>query len=184
MSFYLEIFDPTSNPWEKVKDEIIDLENDIFGDETFDEETLKTGFENPDNTIIIMRDGDGRAIGYAWATPAKALYKEEDDYQVFQGREASENTAYIYSLGLRKEYQGKGLVVRLYDALNQSLLSKGYTRLHRDAEIKNGLAANILKNNQGKIINNFEHDSPYGKQMFIDMWIPFLFLPSIHHDGD
>lgn len=168
----IEIFDPARNPWEKIKEEILDLENDIFPDKgAYDEETLKNGFENPDNAIILMRDENGIAIGCAWATPAKALYKVEDDYEVFQGREASDDTAYIYNLGLRKKYRGKGLVVALYDALNQLLLSKGYTRLHRDTDIENGLAAKILKNNQSKIINHFEHDSPYGKQMFIDMWI-------------
>ena len=78
--FYsFEIFDPSKNSWEKVKEEIMELESAIFGDEAFDEEIIRESFQDPDNIIIIMRDKKGRAIGYTWATPAKKTYEEEAD---------------------------------------------------------------------------------------------------------
>ena len=68
-------------------------------------------------------------------------------------------------------FQGKKLVIELYKAQDQELLRRNYKRIHIDAAIDNGFAEKILKNNQHRVISHFEHDSPYGKQMFIDMWI-------------
>ncbi len=170
--FYsIEIFDPSLNSWEKVKDEIMELESAIFGDEAFDEEIMRGAFQDPDNIIIIMRDKNRRAIGYTWATPAKKTYEEEAEYDVFAGRIASDDTSYIYNTGLRPEYQGKKLIIDLYKAQDEELLKRGYKRIQTDAKLEGGFAANILNNNRDKLINHFEHDSLYGRQMFIDMWI-------------
>ena len=72
---------------------------------------------------------------------------------------------------MRPEHQGKKLVIDLYKAQDEELLKRGYKRIHTDAKVDDGFAANILKNKKDKIINHFEHDSPFGRQMFIDMWI-------------
>ncbi|HSX19222.1 MAG TPA: GNAT family N-acetyltransferase [Candidatus Saccharimonadales bacterium] len=169
-SFKLETFDPSKTSWRKARKDVIDLEKANFGDNGDDEKSLREGFVNTQNTIVVVKDED-RIIGYTLAKPAQVLYEEESDWEAFRGREASTDTAYIYNTVLAPEYQGKGYVAQMYAGLDQALLSKGYKRIHRDSAVENGLAANILKNNQGKIISNFEHDSPYGRQMFIDMWI-------------
>lgn len=171
--FYtIEVFDPIKKPFEKIKNEIMELERAIFRNEAFDEKIIQKAFQDPNNIIIIMRDKNKRAIGYTWATPAKKTYEDEaDEYDVFAGRTASDDTAYVYNTGLRPEYQGKKLIVDLYKAQDEELLKRGYKRIHTDAKVANGFSAKILKNNQDRIINQFEHDSPYGRQMFVDMWI-------------
>jgi GNAT superfamily N-acetyltransferase len=167
----IEVVDLSKSPWEWIRDEILELERAIFKEDAFEEEMLTEAFQDRDNIVLIMRDENGRAIGYTWATPAQKTYEVEADYDVFAGRTASVDTAYIYNTGLRPEYQGKGLVAELYSAQDKELLRRGYKRVHTDAKIEGGFAANLLKRNPGKVISNFEHDSPFGAQMFIDMWI-------------
>lgn len=176
--FQLEVFDSATGSLDTVREEVLALESST-GEGAFEREDLdEGGFDDSESTIIIARDNNGTAIGYTWALPAHKVYEREEDYEPFQGRTASSDTAYIYGTALLPEHRGKGYVAGLYDSLNTALLAKGYTRIHRDSAVENGLAANIIKNNQDRIISHHEHDSPFGKQEFIDMWIETPQQPS------
>ena len=62
---HIEIFNPAEHPWDTIRDEVMDLEKDIFGDDAFDEKTLKESFGDTDNIIILLKDQTGKAIGYS-----------------------------------------------------------------------------------------------------------------------
>ena len=149
----IELFDPTSQKWEDVKDEVWGIENSAFNGKGFTEERLKTDFEKRENTVFLIRNPEGKLIGYGYGMP------DPDE---------TDKSARIESIAILPEYQGHGLASDLMPKLESQLKNNGYEFITGYYNIANGFAEKIRKNYENRIIKS---EGPidkfgFGSQMF------------------
>lgn len=171
--FQVEVYNPKTSAWKNIKEDIMNIELEAFGEEkAFDEETLERDFTKALNTIVFVKDvTTGKIIGFTYAKPTTLAYPED-----FPDRPASEDTAYIYDTAFNPEYQGKGLLPGLMEKLEEELVKKGYAFIERDSadyvegersgEKKKTYADNVRKAYGERIIKEEGHPSEYGPQVF------------------
>lgn len=140
------IYQPGS--WLSMREDILDVEHRTFGELGDSEEDLIETFETPDSITVLLTEPSDRkrVVGFAHA--------EHRDIR-----------AYVTSLGLVPEYQGRGLGLDLVDSLAQELRSRGIRTVGADVAVDNGFAAKIQNSFGDHIIHiPIEHDSEYGRQ--------------------
>ena len=158
-----ELYDPMGEPWEAIRDTIIRIESEQFGDGAFDEETLKNYFTDSNSTTVFLREeGTRHIIGFTNAVPTNGLYDDEFHPE----RAFDPHTAYIMDTAIDRAYTGRHLVGKLMTVLEEELRRKGYTHIERDAATANRYAANIEKIYGERILFSKPHDSEWGPQVF------------------
>lgn len=148
----LEVFDVLKTPWTSVREDIMVVENAAFSKHPDTEEMLRTCFENPSSTVIVLRNKENQKIvGYAYAIP---------------DQEQSLEVALIDSIALMPSLQGQGLGGNITKLLEEQLVKKGYQFITMRARIENGYADKIKKHYDSRIVECREVDSKYGKQSY------------------
>ena len=148
----------STRPWNTIKDRIVELEHECFGEDAFSPSELRLSFNGRQSVVVLLWEGrsdGGRLIGYTQAQPA--------DYPA---------TYYIANTAIAKSHQGRGLVKLLMDRLYADVRAAGALFIERDAAIANGYADKILRVHAADVLEMFDHDSPYGPQRFIRMRVP------------
>ncbi len=148
-TYEVEIFDPTKRSWEDIKERIIFIEQEAFGDKSFSDENLSDDFQNANNVVVLLKDSD-YIVGFVYAEPAN---KEE--------------TALICDIVIEKKSRQKHLAGILMGGLEEELKKRKYKYIEMDTAVANNFAANISKQYKNRIIEQGEpHDSIWGQQVF------------------
>jgi ribosomal protein S18 acetylase RimI-like enzyme len=148
----------SARPWSTIKDRIVELEHECFGEDAFNTNELRRAFNGRQSVVALLWEGHsdgGRLIGYTQAQPA-------DDPATY----------YIANTAIAKSHQGRGLVRLLMDQLYADVRAVGARFIERDAAIANGYADKIVRFHAADVLETFDHDSPYGPQRFIRMRVP------------
>lgn len=156
-----EIFTPKPESFEKIKFEIFSIENENFGDHSFDEESLTEDFTNPENIIVILRDPaeNDKIIGFTYAEPVDHFDKNR--------KAESAVTAYITDTALLKEYQGRHLVGIMMEKLEDEMKKRGFKFVERDSRVANKYADNVRKAYKDRIVDEKgPSKSEWGDQIF------------------
>ena len=144
-----ELYDPSSQAWEDVRNEALELEELCFPGKGFGEAYLRERFGDPESIIALLRK-ERRLIGFSCAVP-------DDDV---------EGAAYIDTTNIHPDYQGKRYVAELVAVIEQEARKRGYHYLTRNAAVENGYADKILKQYEGRILETSENDSKWGPQRY------------------
>ncbi len=152
-----ELFDQTSLSWEKIKKEILALEQEAFKENSFNMEVLEEDFLDKNNIIVLLKDAE-KVIGFTYAKP---MEPETDDSPAKPGE-----TAWMWDTIIQKEYRGKGLLGLIMSAIEDELRKRGFKYLERNALVANNFAENISKHYKDRIIKSFSLDSRWGPQIF------------------
>jgi ribosomal protein S18 acetylase RimI-like enzyme len=148
-NFRIEIFDPTKHSWETIKEQIIFIEHQAFGDKSFSNEVLSNDFRNKNNVVVLLKDLD-YIVAFVYAESAN---KEE--------------TALICDIVIEEKARHKHLVRILMKGLEEELRNRKYKYMEMDAAVANNYAVNISKHYKNRIIEQGEpHDSIWGQQVF------------------
>lgn len=162
-----EIYHVKDTPWENVRKDILFIEHQQFGQASFTEKDFIDTFNDPESTIVLMRDSQtNKIIGYTYAIP---LWKmEKEDITNMPRNDEGKKTAYILNTAFHSDYQGHHLVGKLVGRLEQELKKKGFEFIERDAAVAQNYAAKIEKFYQDRIVykSNKPHDSDWGPQQF------------------
>ena len=113
------------------------------------QEFVKEMIENPENIIIVLKDGD-RIVGSAILRPHNDVVDEiiEDDPEITP----DDRRYYIETLGIRSDYQGKkGGFKKIVNSLINEVLKRGTNKFSMHARISTGLAGFILREFKGMI---------------------------------
>jgi len=162
-----EIVDLAAKPgfYKKLWKEIYDLERDANGDNAFDAGYLWKLMNNPETmTVLLRRIGDDKILGYTCGIP------DED--------EKDGKSAYIDSTAILKDFQGKGLVAPLIDALEDEMKRRGFEYMTRDSmnQARTGAdgrplptyadVISKLEGHQGRdrIVESQDVESPHGPE--------------------
>jgi ribosomal protein S18 acetylase RimI-like enzyme len=148
----------SARPWNTIKQRIVDLEHECFGQDAFSPSELRLAFNGSHSLAVLLWDGpadDSRLIGYTQAQPG-------DDPETY----------YIANTAIAKSHQGQGLVKLLMDRLYADVRAAGARYIERDAAIPNGYADKIVRFHAADVLETLDHDSPYGPQRFIRMRVP------------
>jgi ribosomal protein S18 acetylase RimI-like enzyme len=148
----------STRPWNTIKQRIVELERECFGQDAFSASELRLAFNGRDSLVVILWDGPsegGTLIGYTQAQPG-------DDPQTY----------YIANTVIAKSHQGRGLVRLLMDRLYADVRAAGARYIERDAAIANGYADKIVRYHAADVLKTLDHPSPYGPQRFIRMRVP------------
>ena len=98
------LFDPNSENWDNLKDQIIKLEEDVFKNKGYNEQRLRELFEEEKN-IVLLLNNEENIFGYLTAVPM------------------DEETVFITSVAIKTEFQGKGLVKKIMTALKDEAIN-------------------------------------------------------------
>lgn len=158
-----EILDRKSKrSWNTIKARVAEIESLCFGVNAYTPEQLQVDFNRRENvSVLLWSDGrperynESLLIGYTQA----AATVDPETWTV-------DNTA------IDPQYQGRGLVAMLMEALYTTLKDRGAKYITRDAAIENGYADKLSKLHGLLILEQHDHDSKYGRQRFIRMRIP------------
>lgn len=128
------------------------------------------------NVILVLQNPEDQDVfGFIYTEPAENLYTPQSDNpknnfhpERLQNPDIH-NTAYITDAVLKKS--GSGMLRKLAQMLEEILTSKGYKFADMDATTAGGLSDFILENYKDKIVLQEEHDSEYGRQVFIKIKI-------------
>jgi|SRR5581483_6196849 len=126
------VFNPTLDNWQHVRERIVQIEQENFGDGAYSEEELSEAFANPNNTTVVLYDVYGNVIGYSYAIPITKYYPKR--------KKEIRETVFIDSTAIDKKQQGKGNVGILIDKLEDELKAKGFRYIERTAAVPNGYA--------------------------------------------
>lgn len=137
--------------WSVIKDDIVRIERECFGDNGYSKARLKRDFEDPTSVVVLMEAAhEGRVIGYTYARP----------------KEDSIDTAEIYSTAILPAFQDRGYLGLMMGRLERELQHKGFKYIERDAAIENGYADSIEKHYGNRVVAKRDHGSVYGQQRF------------------
>jgi len=144
-------------PWGRIKQEIISIEREAFGEKSFTDKELTDHFQDEKNTIVLLKD-DQKVIGFTYARPA----------EVFPERNIpeKEKTAWVCDIIIKKEFRGKKLVGLMSGLLEKELNKRGYEYIITDAAVANNYAKNISNIYKNRIVRQEgPHDSEWGPQI-------------------
>ncbi len=116
-----QTYNPRLLSWKKIRKAIIKIEADAFPQYDPQEEILEQDFLNKNNIVIILRSSRQSIIGYAYAEPIGQLNPRR--------KKENADTAYITSIAIHPNFQGKGLAAHLHKALDMRLKKRGYSFL-------------------------------------------------------
>lgn len=144
-----EIFSPNEAEreaaWEKIKNDVLAIESEVFGDRDSTEELLAKDFTNPNNDVVLIRDKEtGKVVGYSYA--------ELDDIHT----EKPGDTALISVTFIHPNYQHHHLVADLMAKLEPKLIERGYEYMERYSNYDDGYASKIAKAYDGRIVEQGE----------------------------
>ena len=157
-----ELFDKTRKSWEKIKNEVISLEQEAFKENSFTNEEIEADFLNKDNIVVLLKNNvknEDKVIGFTYAKPFEP---ETDDGPAKPGE-----TSWMWDTVIEKEHRGKGLLGKLMSTTEDELKNRGFKYLERNAVISNKFAENISKYYKDRIIKSFSLDS---------IWVPQIFF--------
>lgn len=158
-SFVTEVFNNDLASWQKIKSDIIALEQDAFGSVSFSEEDLKNDFLDQKNTIVLLKKEDSQeVIGFTYAKPC--------DPETADGPAKPGETAWMWDTIIKKEYRGMGLLGTMMKCLEDELRARGFKYIERNSLKANGFAESIARHYKDRIIKSFSLDSKWGPQMF------------------
>jgi ribosomal protein S18 acetylase RimI-like enzyme len=143
----VEFITPSPSNWETLGDQIYKIERSIFGEESLDQEMMRSDINDSKTNLILLKDGSS-IVGFTYTVPE------------------NEDSARIVDTVLMKKYQHKGFVSILMSCLETELRKSGYKYITRDVLIKNGYADKIMKNYNSQIIETKELTSKWGKQRY------------------
>jgi len=113
--------------WNTIKDKVWLLEKKIFGKDAFEDiEELDT-FKNSKAYNLVAYDA-GKIIGYLMSQP---LNEAGDNHSSIQGRN---KIFYLESVGVLKQYRGKGIGKKLITAYCEFAKTKKYKKLLLDSK--------------------------------------------------
>lgn len=145
--YNLEVFDPSQNNWGAVSQDILNIENIVFG--THADPELPVFFQDPTTVAVLLRERESnKIVGYTYAFP-----DINDDSKI---------VAHVDSVALLPDYQGKGLVVALNRRLEEELFKRGYEFITLNAGLANNYAEKIAKNYADRIVESHDLVSKYG----------------------
>ncbi len=148
-NFRVEIFNSAKHSWEGIRERIIFIEHEAFGDKSFSDEDLSNDFQDENNVAVLLKDLDV-IVGFAYTESAN---KEE--------------TAIICDIVIEGQSRHKHLVGILMNALEEELRKRKYKYIEMDAAVTNNYAKNISKFYKNRIVEQGEpHDSIWGQQVF------------------
>lgn len=154
-----EIFQSSSANWEKIKEKIMFLEKDAFGEGAFTEDVIAEDFLDSENVIVLLVEEEtGEVVGFTYAKPFEP---ETDDSPAKPGE-----TAWVWDTIIQKAYRSKGLLGSMVSVLEDELRKRGFKYLERNAMVANNYAENISKHYKDRIIKSFPLDSRWGPQVF------------------
>jgi ribosomal protein S18 acetylase RimI-like enzyme len=145
----VESVDDIPQKWDLLKEDVLKIETECFGDESLTEEDFQAIFQSNDAILALLKRGN-QTIGFTFGGP------DEDE----------ENTLTIYSTAITSHEQGKGYVAQLMQVLESEARTKGYTFLSRYAAKYNGYADKIQKNYGHRVVDSFEKESELGPQQY------------------
>lgn len=116
-----QMYNPQAVPWKKIKRSIMKIEADAFPQYDPQEDILANDFSNKNNIVILLRSSQGSIIGYAYAEPIGQLNPRR--------KKENSDTAYITSIAIHPDFQGKGLAGHLHKSLDRMLRKRGYSYL-------------------------------------------------------
>lgn len=135
--------------WEEIRERIVALDEECFGENSYGEAELQSLFENPDNIIAVLWK-DGELIGFTCGIP---------DPEV-------EGACYIETTEITASEQGRGYMESLMDTLESEARNRQYTFITRHAAIENGYAVTIEKVYEDRILETYDQESVYGPQRY------------------
>jgi ribosomal protein S18 acetylase RimI-like enzyme len=152
------LYNPNKLPWEKIKEEIIDVETEAFKEKAFSDEELAEDFQNEKNVVVLLKDTH-KIIGFTYAKPAEVFTKENIPEK--------EKTAWVCDTIIKKEFRGKKLVGNMSDLLERELKKRDYKYIARNPAVANNYAQNISNIYRDRIVQQEgPTDSEWGPQMF------------------
>ena len=157
--FTTEIFQSSPDEWEKIRRDIISMEQESFGNEGFTDHELDTDFLNKNNIIILLWSTESNEVaGFTYLKPI-------EDAEPSRANEKGE-TAYMWDIIIKKEYRGMHLLEVLMGRMEEELKKLGYKYVELDALVKNNFAGNISKVYKERVIKTEPHDSRWGPQVY------------------
>jgi len=134
-----------ANSWIGIREQIMAIEDATFNNTGYGEGMMENLFEDQNNLNYLLKDSDGKIIGYTQA--------------LIDG-----DSAYIMNTAIKPEYQGKGNVGALMKDLELELRTRGVKWITRDSAVENGYADKIQKHYGERVVETRERMSPWGKQ--------------------
>jgi len=157
--FKTEVFLPSPSTWEEIKNTIISLEHEAFGDKAFTDEEISSDFLNEKNIIVLLKKEEtSEIVGFVYAKPVE----EAEAERVAEKGE----TAYLWDIIIKQEYRGQHLAGILMNKIEEELKSMNYKYMDLCAVKENNFAENISKTYQGRIVKSEPIDSKWGPQVF------------------
>lgn len=114
--------------WNQHKEQIKELEAEIFGYIGYNENDLESLFTSPENIVVIARDSNNNIVGYSAGYPSDT------------------ETFYVSSTAILPTFRGKQLVRSLLSDLENTAKDRNYIYLERHAMLDTGYAISLLKN--------------------------------------
>jgi len=152
--FITEIFDPETQSFEEIKEDILSIEHEAFGEHSFPDEWFPRDFcKEKENVVVLLRGpASKKVIGFTYAKP---ITNEKPD------------TAFIWNTAIQKNFQHQGLVGLLMETLEKELMKRGFKYMEREAAYNNGYADKIAKHYKGRIVEQSEpHEVFHDTQVF------------------
>jgi ribosomal protein S18 acetylase RimI-like enzyme len=167
----VELYRYTLQAWQKIRENIMSLETDVFGENGFDEDELVEDFNSRDNTVVLVRDViEDKIVGYTCVSPLSRVCRE-DRWEIFRDDHGAK-TAYISNILVDPQFQGHHLAADMMDFAEELIGEKGFEYIEADVVVKNGFAGKITKAYQGKILyHSGSHISEYGDQEYFRIQI-------------
>src|SRR3989339_1371167 len=144
---YLEVFDLTKNTWTNISQDILNIENTVFGANADPE--LPVFFQDPATVAVLLREHkSNKIVGYTHAFP--------------DVNDNPKTVAHVDSVALLPEYQGRGLVKTLNRRLEEELIKRGYKFITLNAGKESGYAEKVARSYKDRIIESRDIVSKYG----------------------
>ncbi len=148
-SVSVETLELSSKTWEDLKEDILRIEKECFGETGLEEEDFTNIAHSPDGIVALLKKGQ-KILGYT----------------IGGQDENEEKTITIYSTAITPEEQGMGYVESLVGSFESEARKRGYLFLTRYAAKENGYADKIQKNYTDRIVETSDNDSPSGPQRY------------------
>lgn len=157
--FVTEIFDPTKHSWGNIKERIIFIEHEAFGDKAFSDEQFENDFKNKNSTVVLLKNSNSNVVGFIYAQSVDTVFSERTG--------ENKEIAIIWDIVIEEKFRGKHLAGILTDRLEEELKKRKYKYIEMDARIENSYADNVAKHYKDRIVKQSEpHNSPWGEQIF------------------
>lgn len=121
------------------------INTEVFPHDAFDDVEIKESLEHPQSVLAVVKSRD-EVVGYGLAVPTNKPH-----------------TAHIVSQALLPEFQGRGIVAALSQALEGELKEKGILFITREAKVSGGYAEKVRKAYEGRILAEENTENKVGE---------------------